>query len=370
MAAEDDSPGKENEGLGLKLSRTGENGPPATVGLRELKLQRSSTTGKVGMSRDKSQRGSPGPRKEKKRLNRENNENRLAAEKRSAKLGEIGQHDSGANRALLKLWEELNPGNVLDRRCIYTGEQISIERLFSGEVEIDHILPFTATLDDSNANKLICLREANRRRVLDAVLVAGEPTQSGIAAATGLAPATVSNIVRHLVATGSLSATTTVRGGRRVRAVRLVPPAGLVAGVDFGHRHVRVGLARAADTVPRAAADGTPEPPPELLAGIFPWVEDERAALDARQRENRRNKDIALEQFLGLLVWLRRVLVQDLAVLSSQYPGCAILKYAPFNALIFMWLLIYLFNIPLCVGGLERDGCSARCGYILLMNRK
>ena len=110
------------------------------------------------------------------------------------------------------------------------------------------------------------LREANRRRVLDAVLEAGEPTQSGIAAATGLAPATVSNIVRHLVGTGSLSATTTVRGGRRVRAVRLVPPTGYVAGVDFGHRHVRVGLARAADTVPRARPDGSAGPLPPLVA--------------------------------------------------------------------------------------------------------
>ena len=99
---------------------------------------------------------------EKKRRNRENNENRLAAEKRSAKLAEIGQPDTGANRARLKLWEELNPANCLDRRCIYSGEQISIERLFSGDVEVDHILPFTATLDDSNANKLVCLREANR----------------------------------------------------------------------------------------------------------------------------------------------------------------------------------------------------------------
>ncbi len=109
------------------------------------------------------------------------------------------------------------------------------------------------------------LREANRRRVLDAVLAAGEPTQAGIAAATGLAPATVSNIVRQLVGTGSLTATTTVRGGRRVRAVRAVPPAGHVAGIDFGHRHVRVGLA-AADTVARTTTDGTPEPPVTLLA--------------------------------------------------------------------------------------------------------
>ncbi|WP_026204141.1 ROK family transcriptional regulator [Actinomycetospora chiangmaiensis] len=90
------------------------------------------------------------------------------------------------------------------------------------------------------------LREANRRRVLDAVLAAGEPTQSGIAAATGLAPATVSNIVRDLCREGRLTASTAVRGGRRVRAVRLTPVRGVVAGVDFGHRHVRVGVQPAA----------------------------------------------------------------------------------------------------------------------------
>jgi CRISPR-associated endonuclease Csn1 len=99
---------------------------------------------------------------DKKRKNKENNDNRIAAEKRSEKLLAIGQRDSGANRALLKLWEELNPANVLDRRCIYSGQQISIDMLFSAAVEVDHILPFTATLDDSNGNKIVCTREANR----------------------------------------------------------------------------------------------------------------------------------------------------------------------------------------------------------------
>ncbi|MCA3654879.1 MAG: type II CRISPR RNA-guided endonuclease Cas9 [Methylobacterium sp.] len=99
---------------------------------------------------------------EKKEVNGRNTKNRREAEKRSEKLRELGQVDNGANRALLKLWEELNPENALDRRCVYTGQQISIEMLFSSAVEIDHILPFDATLDDSNANKIICLREANR----------------------------------------------------------------------------------------------------------------------------------------------------------------------------------------------------------------
>ncbi len=101
---------------------------------------------------------------DKQRQNRENNLNRIAAERRSEKLRELGQADNGSNRALLKLWEELNPENVLDRRCVYSGVQIGCEMLFSAAVEVDHILPFGATLDDSNGNKILCLREANREK--------------------------------------------------------------------------------------------------------------------------------------------------------------------------------------------------------------
>jgi CRISPR-associated endonuclease Csn1 len=100
----------------------------------------------------------------KREINIRNRENREAAIKRSEKLVGVGIADKGANRALLKLWEELNPENVLDRRCVYTGRQISVEMLFSDAVEVDHILPFSATLDDSNGNRLLCLREANRAK--------------------------------------------------------------------------------------------------------------------------------------------------------------------------------------------------------------
>lgn len=98
----------------------------------------------------------------KKEINTLNRQNREAAEKRSKKLNELGQADKGGNRALLKLWEELNRENVLDRRCVYSGRKISMEMLFSGAVEIDHILPFSATLDDSGGNRILCLREVNR----------------------------------------------------------------------------------------------------------------------------------------------------------------------------------------------------------------
>jgi predicted NBD/HSP70 family sugar kinase len=126
--------------------------------------------------------------------------------------------------------------------------------------DTDHTSGYVHRVNTARPGSPAGLREANRRRVLDAVLAEGEPTQSGIAAATGLAPATVSNIVRDLCREGRLTASTTVRDGRRVRAVRLNPLPGVVAGVDFGHRHVRVGVQRAAASGPgRLLADRATE---------------------------------------------------------------------------------------------------------------
>lgn len=59
------------------------------------------------------------------------------------------------------LWEELS-NNVADRRCPYSGMQISAAMLLSEQVEIEHILPFSETLDDSLNNKTVAMREANR----------------------------------------------------------------------------------------------------------------------------------------------------------------------------------------------------------------
>ena len=59
------------------------------------------------------------------------------------------------------LWEELS-FDPADRRCPYSGEQISASRLLGPEVEIEHILPFSETLDDSLNNKTVALRQANR----------------------------------------------------------------------------------------------------------------------------------------------------------------------------------------------------------------
>ena len=101
---------------------------------------------------------------QKRKVNQQIARNTRDAEGRSAKLIEMGQFDTGYNRLLLKLWEELNPGKPEDRVCIYTGKPINAEMLFSADVDIDHILPWSRTLDDSQANKILCLKSANRQK--------------------------------------------------------------------------------------------------------------------------------------------------------------------------------------------------------------
>ncbi|KKC27465.1 hypothetical protein WP12_02950 [Sphingomonas sp. SRS2] len=91
--------------------------------------------------------------KDKEEHNRRIRRDTAAAQARSKKLETEGFVDNGANRALLRIWEELNPANPLDRRCPYCGEPIGMRMLFSGEADIDHILPYSRTLDDSIGNK-------------------------------------------------------------------------------------------------------------------------------------------------------------------------------------------------------------------------
>jgi len=55
-----------------------------------------------------------------------------------------------------RLWEECN------HTCPYTNQTISAAMLFSSEVEIEHILPYRRTLDDSYINKTLCMSAENK----------------------------------------------------------------------------------------------------------------------------------------------------------------------------------------------------------------
>ncbi len=100
--------------------------------------------------------------KGKSELEKTHSANQTANDARRKLLAEMGQTDSYDNRMRLRLWEELNPKDSLDRRCPYTGKQISRGMVLSAEVEIEHILPFSRTLDDGIGNKTLSMRQANR----------------------------------------------------------------------------------------------------------------------------------------------------------------------------------------------------------------
>ncbi|MFD4423199.1 ROK family protein [Agromyces sp. NPDC058484] len=93
------------------------------------------------------------------------------------------------------------------------------------------------------------MREANRARIVDSLKRHGQLTQVELAGITGLSPATVSNIVKELAATGVLHTSITSRSGRRATLVSLARQIGLVAGVHFTARHLRIAIADVARTI-------------------------------------------------------------------------------------------------------------------------
>lgn len=86
-------------------------------------------------------------------------------QKNNIRIGEelekLGEQNNGLNRLKYKLWEELSK-DLNDRRCPFSGEKITPVTLFKEGVEIEHILPLSQTLDDSQNNKTLSTRKANR----------------------------------------------------------------------------------------------------------------------------------------------------------------------------------------------------------------
>lgn len=90
-------------------------------------------------------------RKEQKRLEREN-------DRVKDRLKEAEQRINHDNILLYKLWEECK------KTCPYTGDSIPLHKLFTGEVQIEHIHPWSRSLNDSFNNKTLCYADENRRK--------------------------------------------------------------------------------------------------------------------------------------------------------------------------------------------------------------
>lgn len=95
--------------------------------------------------------------------------------------------------------------------------------------------------DATGPGSLSALRLANRQRLLLALTSGQQVSQAELARLTGLAPATISGLVRDLVDEGELVVRQGVANGRRSRMVERAPVRqryGL--GIDLGRTHVRV----------------------------------------------------------------------------------------------------------------------------------
>lgn len=85
---------------------------------------------------------------------------RLEAENDRIKNELLGYNKEITHENILKykLWEECN------KTCPYTGKEISVQELFSGAVQIEHIQPWSKSLNDSFMNKTLCFADENRAK--------------------------------------------------------------------------------------------------------------------------------------------------------------------------------------------------------------
>ncbi|MFD2528894.1 type II CRISPR RNA-guided endonuclease Cas9 [Polaribacter marinaquae] len=90
-------------------------------------------------------------RKKQKELEKQNDRVKVELENLNQRINHI-------NILKYKLWEECN------HTCPFTGKVITISQLFTGEVQIEHIFPWSRSLNDSFNNKTLCFADENRAK--------------------------------------------------------------------------------------------------------------------------------------------------------------------------------------------------------------
>ena len=68
----------------------------------------------------------------------------------------LSKYPSKTDKLKYRLWQDQK------QCCAYSGKTISQSELFSSVIEIDHILPYSESLDDSYMNKVVCYTAENR----------------------------------------------------------------------------------------------------------------------------------------------------------------------------------------------------------------
>ena len=108
------------------------------------------------------------------------------AERRSEKLRELGVKDTGEARMRIRLWEESH-SDATKRNCPYCTKPISVRQAIDGsETQIDHILPYSRTLDDTPTNKVLCHSHCNQTKRTKTLYEAWSATDQWDAIVTNL----------------------------------------------------------------------------------------------------------------------------------------------------------------------------------------
>ncbi len=94
------------------------------------------------------------------RRQRENRERNDDLRDLAAKAGH--PDPSPADMRKLRLWAEQGPPDA--RVCPFTGAPLSIGRVLSDETEVEHLLPFSRSLDNSMNNCVVAMQSANREK--------------------------------------------------------------------------------------------------------------------------------------------------------------------------------------------------------------
>jgi len=92
---------------------------------------------------------------------KQNEKNRKASDEAAEELKKIEVIEVKVNHLNIqkyKLWKQQGCA------CVYTGQALSLNDLYCGHVDVDHILPRSKTYLDSMANKVVCLRSANAEK--------------------------------------------------------------------------------------------------------------------------------------------------------------------------------------------------------------
>lgn len=92
------------------------------------------------------------------RQNTANQKDRAAWRGRLQNEAEIG-NPSGRDMLKMRLWHEMPAQR---RCCVFCGQPLSFAQVISAETEVEHILPFSRSLDDSFTNKVLAHTNCNR----------------------------------------------------------------------------------------------------------------------------------------------------------------------------------------------------------------